>query len=121
MWFLLAGGLPGLVILVFGLVALAAAGRFAMAPDLVRLGHVAALCVGLFFASLAGVAACLAAVAVNVPAHPEWYADGDLALVVLAGVGESMMPAILGFSTIAAVALVSAVGLRKLPPTALPA
>ena len=119
MGFVLAGGLPALVIVVFGAIALAAAGRFVLAPDLVRLGHVAALCVGLFFASLAGVAACFAHVASTLPEHPEWYEDSGLAVAVLGGIGESMSPAILGFSTIAAVALVSALGVRKLPPVAL--
>jgi hypothetical protein len=115
----IASGLPGVVIVVFGIVALAAAARFAIAPDVVRLGHIAAVCVALMFASFAGAAACFATVAEVVPQHPEWTADGQLGIVVLGGVGESLSPLILGFSTIAAVALITAVGVRKLPPAAI--
>jgi hypothetical protein len=113
MWFFLAGGFPMIFVLVFGLVAVAAAGRFAWKPEIGRLGHIAALCVSLGFASLAGVCTDLIAVSRHVPEMD--LEDGQLGLVMLVGLGESLSPAVLGFSLIAIVALVSAVGLRGMP------
>ena len=70
--FFLAGGFPMVLIAVFGAIAVISAVRFAMAPQLGRLVHLAVLCVALATAGVAGVAACLRAVSVNVSAHPEW-------------------------------------------------
>lgn len=116
MWFFVAGGFPMIFVLVFGLVALAAAARFAWRPEAGRLGHIAALCVSVLFASLAGVAAAVLAVSVKVPANPEWANSPDLPLILLVGLGEALTPAVLGFSFVAVVALVTAVGLRRLAP-----
>ena len=114
MGFFLAGGFPMVLIAVFGLVAVIAAVRFALHPLPRRLAHIGALCVALVFAGVAGVAADLLAVATNVAANPEWSSSEQLPLVLLVGFGESMTPAILSSSFVVGIALVVALGLRRM-------
>lgn len=118
MWLVMAGGFPMVVIAVVGLMALGGAGRFAMAPAPGRLRHLGALSASVLFASVTGVCADLVAISVNVPAHPEWASDPGLAVAVLVGVGEALVPAILGGSVLAAVSLLVAVGLQRMPQEA---
>lgn len=113
-WLMIAGGMPMVVIVVFGLVALVAAARFAWTPVVGRLGHIVALSVAVLFASLAGVAADLIMVTIRVPSNPEWAQSPDLHLILLAGLGESLAPAVLGFSVLSVTALVTAIGVRRL-------
>lgn len=113
-WLMVAGGAPMIVIVLFGLVALFAAARFAYRPDRAQLPWLGGLCASVLFSIPAGVAADLAAVAVNVPNTPELADSPQLALIVLAGFGESMAPAILGFGLLSVVALVASVGLRRM-------
>lgn len=118
MAFFIAGGFPMVVVVVFGLVALGSAAHFAWSPVPGRVGHIAALCLSVLAASVAGVLACLMAVATNVTGNPEWASSPELHLILVAGVGESMTPGILGFAMVSAVALVTSVGLRRLPAEA---
>jgi hypothetical protein len=118
MWLLIAGGVPMLFIVVFGLVAIAAAARFAWAPGDGRWSHVAALATAVGFASIAGFAADMMSVAVHVGENPEWQTSDNFRVVVLEGFGESMSPLILGFAMVAAAALVTAVGMRRAPAPA---
>lgn len=118
MWMILAGGVPVLFVIAFGLVGLAAAARFAWAPTNGRIGHIVSIATAVGFASLAGCAADLMTVAVRVTGNEEWAASPDVWLIVLAGIGESMSPLILGFSMVAVTALITAVGQRRLPPLA---
>ena len=113
-WLMVAGGAPMIVIVLFGLVALFAAARFAYRPDRAQLPWLVGLCLAVLFSIPAGVAADLAAVAVNVPNNPELAESPQLGLIVLVGFGESMAPAILGFGLLLVVALVATVGLRRL-------
>ncbi len=115
MWLMTAGGAPSFVIVFFGLVALASAARFAWRPEPGRVGYLLALSAAVLFSSVAGVAAALASVAVHVAGNDEWAKSPDMPLIVLMGFGESMAPAILGFSLLSVIALVSSVGLRRLP------
>lgn len=112
-WLMIAGGAPMVLIVVFGLLGLVSAGRYAWAPVSARLGHVVALGIAVVFASLSGVAANLIAVSIHVPANPEWAQSPDLPLIVLAGVGEALAPVVLGFSIVSVQALFTAVGLRR--------
>jgi hypothetical protein len=50
----------------------------------------------------------------KVPANPEWAKGPDLPLVVMIGIGESLTPAILGFSVLAIAWLVGAFGQRRM-------
>jgi hypothetical protein len=50
----------------------------------------------------------------QVPAHPEWYAEQGLALVLLQGFGESLTPLVLACGVLIAQSLLVALGLRRL-------
>jgi len=112
-WFMM-GGFPMFVIVIFGLLGVVNAARFAWAPSPGRIGYLVALGVAVVAAGVGGMAIDLVTVSVNVPAHPEWYADGSLPLVVLTGVGESLTPIVLATGVIVAQSLLVALGLRRL-------
>lgn len=107
------GGFPMWFILVFGLVALGAAVRFAVRPRPEAMAPIRALTTATLFSIGSGTAAALAAVGKKVPANPEWAHSPDLHLIVMTGIGESMAPAILGCSLLSLVWLVMAVGERR--------
>lgn len=113
MWFFLAGGVPMLFVLVFGAVALAAAVAYATRPEPEKLGHLVALGISVLCASFAGVAADLLAVSVKVPTFLEGDGAPGLGVLVLAGFGEAMTPAIVGFTVVSIEALIVAVGMRR--------
>ena len=115
MWLMVAGGFPMIVIVVVGLLALVAAARFAWSPAPGRLPYIGALALAVGSSAIAGVAVDLVAVSTKVPANPEWADSPDLPLIVLAGFGESLAPAILGAGIVAVTALLVATGLRRLP------
>jgi hypothetical protein len=111
MAWLLAGGFPMVFIAVFGAALVASAVGFARAPGDGRCGHLVAQAVAVLLVAVGGVAVDLIAVSVNVPAHPEWH--DQLALVVLTGVGEALVPLVAGCGVVAAAALIGSVGLRR--------
>lgn len=113
-WLITAGGAPMVVIVLFGLVALLVAARFAWRPDRAQLPWLGGLSAAVFFSIPAGVAADLATVCTQVPANPELAGSDQLPLIVMVGFGESMAPAILGFGVLSLVALVASVGLRRM-------
>jgi hypothetical protein len=108
------GGAPMWAILLFGLANLLAALRFAVRPVRGRLPAIAALALAVLFSVACGVMADIAAVGSKVPSRPEWANDPKIHLILLRGLAESMAPGILGFSTLSMVALLCAVGLRRL-------
>ncbi len=114
MVYFMMGGFPMMVILVFGLLGVVNAARFAWAPGPGRLGYLLALGAGVLFAGIGGVAVDLIAVAVNVPQHPEWIAESGLGLLVLQGVGEALTPLVFSTGMLMAQALLMALGLRRL-------
>ncbi len=111
-WLLLAGGAPSFVILIFGLLAIAAAIGFAISPTIHKLPRIGALCAAVFFATVCGVAADLAAVSNHVADNEA--SQKDLALTLMVGIGESLAPAILGMAFLSIVALVAAIGFGRL-------
>lgn len=113
MWFFLAGGAPMLFVLVFGAIALIAAVGFAARPEPEKLGHLVALGISVLCASFAGVAADLLAVSVKLPGFLEVEGAPDFGVMLLAGFGEAMTPAIVGFTVVAVESLIVAVGLRR--------
>jgi hypothetical protein len=113
MWFILAGGFPMIVILVVGAIALVGAVRFALTPVAGRLPYLGALSLAVAATSFAGMCADLLTVSVKVPAM--LTSSDDLAIILLVGFGESLTPAILGAAIVAVIALLVAVGLRRLP------
>jgi hypothetical protein len=109
-WFV-AGGFPMVFIAVFGLLALAGAGRFAAVGGPVAPVLAYAAAVG--FAALAGVAVDLAFTVRNVVALE--VETEQMARMLLMGASESLAPAIMGFAVLAVVFLLTAVGLRRHP------
>lgn len=112
--FMQAGGYAMWMVLLFGLVGLGTSARFAWRPREGSVAVLRALSQAVLYASLSGMAAGFAAVASHVPANPEWAHSPDLALIVMAGIGESLANGILGFTILALMWLLSAVGARKL-------
>jgi hypothetical protein len=108
------GGAPMWAIVFFGLINLVAALRFAYRPARARLPPIVALALAVLFSIACGVMADIAAVGSKVPARPAWANDPRIHLILLQGLAESMAPGILGFSTLSLVALLCAVGLRRL-------
>ncbi len=111
------GGAPMWAILFFGLINLGAALRFAYRPARAQLPPIAALALAVLFSIACGVMADIAAVGSKVPARPEWANNPRIHLILLQGLAESMAPGILGFSALSLVALLCAVGLRRLDQT----
>lgn len=111
-----AGGIPMFFIVAFGLIALVAAVLFAIRPDVRKVEAVKSLSIATVLSVFAGVASDFAAVGYNVPRHPEWSRSPNVGLIILEGFAESMSPAIFGFSMLAVVWMIMAVGHRRLRP-----
>jgi hypothetical protein len=109
------GGFPMWWILAFGLLDLALGALFAFRPARRMLPVIVSVSGAVLFSVFAGVAADFAAVGLKVPQRLEWADSPKIHLIILQGFGESMSPAILGFSFLSLVCMLCAVGLRKLP------
>jgi hypothetical protein len=112
--FMKSGGYAMWFILIFGLLALAAAGLFAARPDQRRIETVRALSRATLFSVLTGIVAGLAAVGAQVPARPEWADSPRIHLIVMQGISESLANGVLGFTILSLVWMVMAVGYRRL-------
>jgi hypothetical protein len=109
-----AGGFSMWVVLLFSLIVLVAAVRFALRADLRKLSIVRAMTWALVFAALSGVVTNFMAVMWNIPKNDEWARSPDLPLIVMQGLGEAVTPAVLAFTVLALVWLLVAVGTRRL-------
>lgn len=112
MYLMKAGGFPMWIVLLFGIIALAAAILFVRQPEEGKLGFIRGMSIATVFAILSGVFADIAATCYHVLHVPEFREN--LAESLIMGISESMSPAILGFSILAVVWLVTAVGVRRL-------
>lgn len=111
--FFLEGGIPGFVTLALGFAAVATGARFAHRPHERSVGVVRCLSAAVVFLVLASLASTLRAVFQHVPARA---AGGeDLAPLVLVGLGEALMPAIVGFGLLGLAWMLFALGARRLP------
>ena len=115
-WIIQAGGLPGLFVLAFGLLALVTAALQARRPDARRAEIARQLSRATLFSVGAGVASDLASVFMHVTGREEWAHGPDLHLVVMVGLAESMAPAIVGFTLLSLTAMLLAIGARRGPP-----
>ncbi len=112
--FFRAGGLSMIFVLLFGAMTFGAAIWFMRRPDARYVGMIRALSVATVFSVLSGITSDLAAVFTKVPGDPSWAHSPDMPLIVMRGLGESLAPAILGFSLLSLAWLVTAVGVRRL-------
>lgn len=112
-WFMM-GGFPMFVIVIFGLLGVVNAARFAWAPSPGRVAYLVAVAVAVAAAGVGGMAIDLVTVSTKVPEHPEWIAESGLGMIVLQGVGESLTPIVLASGMILAQSLLVALGLRRL-------
>jgi len=115
---ILEGGFPVFFLLAFGLSALAFAVRFARAPSQRVFRTTLALSAATFFASLTGICAAFSAVGHHAPEYLKHHPGSALSEfeVVLLGIGESMSPGILGFTILALIALILALGVYRQNP-----
>ena len=102
-----AGGYPMFFILVFGFAGLAGAGWYAFRPNPRNLGFVTWIGVSVLFSTLQGTCSDLGMVFSHVTRMPEGIPSVP---VLLEGLAESTSPGILGFTFLALMALVTAVG-----------
>ena len=114
MWTLIIeGGYPMWFLMLFGIAGLVAAVGYARRPTHTGLQVVIGLAITTIMSICTGIAADLAAVGHKAPDYLRSHPNMSLAEVTLAGVGESMSPAILGFSLLTIVALIVTLGLRR--------
>src|SRR4051812_3825153 len=107
-----SGGFPMFFILAFGAFALVTSFRFALWPSDRHEGFIRWMGRATLYATLSGTLADLLAVMRYVVGH-ELKGDAR-ALILCEGFGESLSPGIMGFSFLALVALMTAVGRRRL-------
>lgn len=112
--FFQSGGWSMFLVLGLSVVTLGAAIHFARKPAEQHVGMIRGFSVATAFAVLGGMAANLAAVFTHVPGNPEWAQSPDMPLIVMTGLGESLAPAILGFSVLSIAWMVTGVGVRRL-------
>jgi hypothetical protein len=108
-----SGGVPGLFVVLFGLLTLAAATRFAIRPHTGDVAGIRALTATTAFAVLTALAANFTAVMWKVTGRPEWAHDPELHLIVMRGLGEATTPAILGFAVLTVTWFLVALGRRR--------
>jgi len=114
MTLMIEGGFPMWFLLLFGLLALGAAVRFAHRPQPRFLRLAMALGMATLWATLTGTFAALAAVGKHAPVYQREHPGTTLSEVLLLGVAESMSAGILGFTLLALTALCLAAGFYRL-------
>ena len=110
------GGFPMFFVVGFGLVALITAFSYAMRPAPERERFVKWMALATIASVICGTAADLATVAHYVATRS--IEGSRLGPIVIEGFGESMSPAIFGFSILSLAAAMIAVGKRRVPSAA---
>jgi hypothetical protein len=119
MWTLIhEGGWPIWFTLLFGLISLAAAARFARSGDKKHLGFVIGMSAATLFSVANGIVADLSAVGHHLNERwDQYFPSGatmpDLTRLLGQGFAESMSPGILGFTLLSLTWLVAAAGLAR--------
>lgn len=109
-----AGGFGMWVVLLFGLITLFTAGRFAFKPREDAVGILRAMSAATVFSVLSALSSNLAAVFWKVPNTEEWAKSPDMPLIVMTGLAESLTPCMLGFTMLGLAWLMTAVGYRRI-------
>jgi hypothetical protein len=112
--FFRAGGMPIWMVTLFGVITLVAAILFARRPDERRMAFIRAMTTATVLNIIGGVASCVGMVFYRVSTVPELAKPGEVHLVVMMGLAESLTPAILGFTLLSLVWLITAIGVRRL-------
>lgn len=112
--FFRSGGWSMFVVLFLGVTTLIASLALLRKPAERHIGAIRALSAATVFSILSGVTSDLAAVFTQVPNREEWAHSPDMPLIVMTGLGESLAPAILGFTLLTLAWLVTAAGMRRL-------
>jgi hypothetical protein len=112
------GGWPMWFTVLFGLVSLGVAARYARSGSRRDLGFVTGMSLATLFSIFNGVAADLSTVGHQVNAHWDRISNGDNSVQLLIriygqGFAESMSPAIFGFTLLSLTWLIAAVGLAR--------
>jgi hypothetical protein len=107
---MIEGGFPMWFLLLFGLLALAAAARFAQRPEPRFMRLCVAFGMATAWTTLTGTCAALAAVGRHTPDYLRQHPGTTLPEVLLLGFAESMSAAILGSTVLSLMALFIAVG-----------
>jgi len=114
MWTLFKeGGFAMFIVLAFGGVALCAAFWFALRPSERHVGFLKWMSKAILYSSIGGILVDFSTVTHYV-AGAEDIASDMRTRIVLEGFGESMAPGIMGFTFLALVAMLAAVGQRRL-------
>lgn len=123
MWTLIRNGgvVPMMFILIFGIAGLLAAFFFAIRAERRTLGFLKTISAAVFFATLSATCADVGATLYNVSdvyekGEPYKFRDQPIhpSAMIVQGMAESTSPGILGFSFLAVIAMLSAVGRRRL-------
>jgi hypothetical protein len=104
------GGYPMWFLLVAALATFVAAGRFAAQPTRARLALTRSLGRTVLLSLLMGTAAAVAAVGHGAAGYLARHPEETIVTVLLQGMAECMSPAIFGFSSLAIVSVLVAVG-----------
>ena len=108
-----AGGAPMWLVLLFGIIAMAAAAFFAWRPDETKIGFIRAMSTTTVFLMVAGFAAGMA-MTLHRAAHLPAVDRGDWPVYLMIGSSESLSAIILGGTLLALVWLITAIGFRRL-------
>jgi hypothetical protein len=112
--FMQEGGYSMWLILVLGLLSLGLAASFAVRPAERKLNILRPLSLATVFSILGAISADIGTVMKRVPQLPEFTGSPDVRLALYtSGIGESMVPAILGFTVLSLVWILAAVGFRR--------
>jgi hypothetical protein len=109
------GGVSMFPILALGLIGVVSGALFMWRPDGQRAGFFVWLGVAQACATIVGIVSDLGAVFTNVPRSAEWSHSPDLHLIVMTGLAECTRPGTMGFSLLGVMALLVAVGYRRMP------
>jgi hypothetical protein len=111
--FLMAGGWPIWWLLILGLPLLTLAAGYMFRPAAHRVAVIRSLTAAVAFASLAGMASGLIAVAWTTTSVEALRSSPDFSRIVIVGIGEALTPVALGFTLLSLVWLFVAVGSRR--------
>src|SRR5690349_18095340 len=107
------GGFAMFFLLAFGLIAMAFAVRFAVAPSQRAFRTTLAMSAATCCAAITGICAALWVVGHQAPDYVKRHPETSLPEVVLLGIAESLTPGILGFTMLSLISIILALGVYR--------